>query len=120
MTLTYATPEGTNLVTVAFDGDLDTGSVHALRDHVESVIDTQGSARLLIEYGNAGSTPPRAVLEDLKNASFVKKIDKGAIVTDSKLVNGLAGSIMLKTMVPFPVKTFTAEQHGKALEWVTA
>lgn len=117
MSLTYATTEGTNLVTVAFAGDLEADQVDALRRHIEGVVAERGSVRLLLEYGSAGKVEPKAIYEDLRNAEFVKKIDRAAIVSDASWLGGLTS--IAKHFVPFDVKTFRPDEHGAALEWVT-
>lgn len=117
MSLTYATTEGTNLVTVAFSGDLEAEQVAGLRHTIEAVVAERGTARLLLEYGSAGKVEAKSMVEDLRNAEFVKKIDRAAIVTEASWIGGAAS--MAKHFVPFEVKVFTPEQHGAALEWVT-
>ncbi|MFD1713431.1 STAS/SEC14 domain-containing protein [Amnibacterium flavum] len=117
MALTYSSVEGTELVTVAYDGDLSAADVRALREHIESVVADHGAMRLLLEYGRAGSMPPSALFEDMKNAEFVRKIARAAIVTDSTWIRGVAGT--MRHLVPFEVKVFSPDEHGAALEWVT-
>lgn len=117
MALTYSAVEGTNLITVAFNGGLEAADVAALRTAVEAVITEQGSVKLLLEYGSTERIQPKAIMDDLKSFQFVRNIDRAAIVTDASWISGLAST--MGHFVPFDVKVFKVDDHGKALEWVT-
>jgi hypothetical protein len=117
MALTFSTVEGTQLVTVAYSGDIDAEQVQELRKQVEAVVAEQGAVRLLVEYTASGPTPPMSLLGDLKGADFVGRIARAAIVTDSAWIRGMAGT--MGNLAPFPVKAFSTDEHGAALEWVT-
>lgn len=117
MALTYSTVEGTELVTVAYSGDIDAEQVQGLRRQIEAVVAERGAVRLLVEYTASGPTPPMSLFGDLKDADFVGKIARAAIVTDSAWIRGMAGT--MGKLAPFDVKAFAVDEHGAALEWAT-
>jgi hypothetical protein len=117
MSLTFSPVTGTNLLTVAFDGDLHSAEVTRLRAAVEDVVAEQGSVRILLEYAASGRISTSGMLQQLRTSSLAGSVDRAAIVTDVGWVRGAAATA--RVFVSFPVKVFTTEEHGTALEWVT-
>jgi hypothetical protein len=68
--LTSNVMEGSNTVTMTYDGPLHAEEMVAVRERLTTVVCERGSARLLVEYGTVdlGRVEPRAMWEDLRTA----------------------------------------------------
>jgi hypothetical protein len=68
--LTSNVMEGSNIVTMTYDGPLHAEEMVAVRERLTTVVRERGSARLLVEYGTVdlGRIEPRAMWEDLRTA----------------------------------------------------
>ncbi len=98
--LTGSVIEGSNIVTVTYEGSLGAADVVALRDRLTAVIQERGSARLLIEYGDVdlGRVEPRAMWEDLRSAGVLKDVTRAAIVADQGWIDTLTS--LARTVLP--------------------
>jgi hypothetical protein len=117
MSLTHSAVAGTNLVTIAVSGELQAQEVAEARKAVEAVVAEHGSVRLLLEYGSSERIKSTGLLDDMRKSDAARKIDRAAVVTDAQWLSTLVAT--MGHFAPFQVKAFKAEQHGKALEWVT-
>lgn len=116
--LTSAVLSDTNIVTAVYDGSLSSEEMASVRQQLEVVIDEQGRARLLVEYGNIdfGRIEPRAVWEDLKTAGLLPRIEKIAAVTDVRWADQLARAA--GAVAPTEVKAFATTDRVAALDWI--
>lgn len=116
--LTTDTIEGTNIVTAAYSGSVDTEEMEQLRSRVRQVIDRDGSVRLLLEYGDIepGRIDPKAYVEDLKMTGILGDVDKIALVTDTPWIRKSAE--LSGALISGEVKTFEADKRDEALLWL--
>lgn len=110
--------DGSNIVTATYSGSLGADETANLRRQVETVIASEGSARLLLEVGDldAGRVEPKAVWEDLKSARLLDDITRMALVGDDTLMSGLAQA--MGTLSSTETKTFAADDRDQAVVWL--
>ena len=116
--LTSSVIEGSNIVTVTYDGSLGTEETVALRDRLTAVIRDRGSARLLVEYGaiDLSSVEPRAMWEDLRTAGVLKDVVRVAVLADQGWIDTLAS--LTGTLLPVEVGSFHRDQRDDAVAWL--
>jgi hypothetical protein len=101
--LTSNVMEGSNIVTMTYDGPLHAEEMVAVREQLTTVVRERGSARLLVEYGTVdlGRVEPRAMWEDLRTAG-VPMAHRTGPLTRRFRTNGAYRS---STMRPMPRRT---------------
>jgi hypothetical protein len=118
--LTSDVIEGSNIVTVTYDGPLRAEEMVAVRDQLTTVVRERGSARLLVEYGTVdlGRVEPRAMWEDLRTAGVLMDLTRVAVVADPGWIETLAS--MVATALPVEVRSFGRDQRDHAVAWLYA
>lgn len=110
--------EGSNIVTVTYDGSVGTDDMIAVRERLNGVIRERGSARLLVEYGDVelGRVERRAVWEDLSSATLVRGVTKAAVVADQGWVDTLVS--VVGSVLPVSVRSFDRDRRDDAVAWL--
>ncbi len=110
--------EGSNIVTVTYDGPLRAEEMVAVRERLTTVVGERGSARLLIEYGEVdlGQVEPRAMWEDLRTAGVLEDLTRVAVVADQGWIEPLAS--IAGAVLPVEVRSFHRDQRDDALAWL--
>jgi SpoIIAA-like len=116
--LTSSVIEGSNIVTMTYDGPLRAEELVAARERLRTVIRERGSARLLVEYGavDLGRVEPRAMWEDLRTSGVLLDLTKVAVVADRGWIDTLAA--MTGTVLPVEVRSFLRAQRDNAVAWL--
>lgn len=118
--LTSEVVEGTNIVTVAYDGSLSADEMKEARENLSSVAQRHGAAKLLVEYGDIdiGRIEPKAAWEDLKTIGQLDDVSKLALVTDKGWVQSVGETA--GTLTSTDVEIFDEDERDEALVWLRA
>lgn len=117
--LTSATIEGTNIVTITYDGSLSAEEMDSMRSQLRAVRDAHGTVRLLVEYGDIdlGRIEPEAFWKDLKTVGMLRDVERCAMVTDAGWLETLGAAA--ERLAPFEVRTFSADDRDTAVAWLS-
>lgn len=112
------TIDGTDIVTATYSGALGADETAQLREKIEEVIGSQGSARLLVEIRDLdlGRVEPKAVWEDMKSARLLDDVSRMAMVADDSFLSGATEA--LGKLASTETKTFSADERDHALVWL--
>ena len=112
--------ENSNVVTVAYDGDLGADDVSRARQELQDVASTHGRARLLLELGDVdpGRMEPKAVWEDVKGVTDLDALDRAALVTDAGWASTLVS--LADKVTSFELRSFSASERDDAVAWLSS
>ena len=110
--------DGTDIVTMTYDGAIGEDDVIAAREQIRAAAAGAGGARALLDvHGiDLGKVEPKAVWEDLKSAGLLGDVDRMAVLTDSTVIGG---AVKAAGILPsLDTKVYEPGQRDEAVLWL--
>lgn len=117
--ITITSQPDSNIIEFDFAGSLRVEDEQRVQQAFDDAIAHHGSVRALVRVGDfdVREFEPKALWMDVKNARYVKNLDKLALLSDAGWMTGLTGAFG-KVVPHVQVETFAAGDTDAALAWL--